>query len=85
MLDSSQVCKARVKTPHLTACTTTREEWRWPEDEALVAWADGTDADLVRVKRSPDKAAIKSYVKESGDCPDGLEIVPVESVRMDVG
>jgi hypothetical protein len=78
--------KQAIKTLHLTASVTHREHFEWPEDDALVAWAHTTDSkyDLTRVKETPDKVAIKSYVKATGEAPDGLVIESVASVRLEV-
>jgi hypothetical protein len=75
-----------IKTPHLTASVTHTQKWEWPESDVLVAWAyhTGPGMTLVRTKSEPDKAAMKKYIKESGDVPDGLVISEVESVRMEV-
>lgn len=76
--------KRKVSAPHLSASVTHREHWEWPEDDALVAWAREQDPiTLVRVKTTPDKTAIKSYVKNTGATPDGLTITTVESVRIE--
>lgn len=72
--------KRSVKAPGVTAYIRHSQQFVWPEEGDLLAWAKDTDPTLVRVKESPDKTAIKAYVKETGDAPAGLLIQPTESV-----
>lgn len=77
--------KQSIKTPHLTATVVRREHFEWPADDELVAWAESYTAEpgLLHTKVTPDKTAIKKYVKATGDAPDGLEVTTVASVRIE--
>ena len=75
--------KRRIKSAHGTVYTTHREVWQWPERDTdvygeLVAFAREHEA----VTESVDKAAVKKYVKTTGEVPPGVSIESVESVTI---
>lgn len=45
---------------------------------AFKRWNDLNDVALVRVKMEPDKKAITTYIKETGEIPDGCDLVTGE-------
>lgn len=67
--------------------TKTQEKYKLPSGElvlmkekedferdngALLQWCKANRPELVRVKEEPDWSAIKEYIKETGDLPDGV-------------
>jgi hypothetical protein len=72
--------KRTVKTVAGTAYTRTTEHFEWPADDALVSWAKSHLPEAVKVKESPDKAALKAHVKATGELPEGLTVEPRVSV-----
>lgn len=76
--------RRHIKTPHLSASVIQDHQWIWPETSALLEWAKtvASGVELTRLSEIPDKAAIKTYVKETGERPPGLEISERERVRL---
>lgn len=74
--------RRKLALPHGTVFTTRREHFEWPDDDALVGWAKDHLPEAVRVKETPDRAALKAHVKETGELPDGLSVETVETVQI---
>ncbi|MEI6724586.1 MAG: host-nuclease inhibitor Gam family protein [Actinomycetes bacterium] len=72
--------KRTVKTVAGTVYTRTAEHFDWPDDEMLVGWAREHLPEAVRVKESPDRTALKTHVKETGEVPDGVTVESVTTV-----
>lgn len=46
--------------------------------DALTKWAESNGANLLRVKVEPDKKAIMDHIKNTGELPDGVDVVTGE-------
>lgn len=66
-------------------------KWTYPEDDAaLVAWFERPEnaatvppgIDVVAVKKSVPKGALKEYVKATGILPDGVDTTETEGVTI---
>lgn len=42
------------------------------DNESLLQWCKNNKPELIRIKEEPDWSAIKTYIKETGDLPDGV-------------
>lgn len=62
-----------IQTPSGTAYQKVLTVKHWPEDEALVAWADTHLPGAIRIKREPDKKALGDHIKRGGEVPDGYD------------
>ena len=62
----------KLPTPEGTPFFKTITKKEWPEDPALVAFAQENEiTDGVRTKYAPDKKAIAEYIGRTGNVPDG--------------
>lgn len=61
-----------VKTVVGTCYTQTKEHIDWGDEDALTEWA--TANNCVRVKKSPDKVAIKNHIHTTGEVPPGVSV-----------
>ena len=61
----------RLATPNGTAYFRTCKLKYWPNDEALLGWAEAHLPEAIRVRREPDKQAITAHAKATGEVPDG--------------
>ncbi len=59
-----------IQTPNGTAYQKVVTVKQWPDDEALLAWADVHLPTAIRVKREPDKRAIGEHIAKTGDVPE---------------
>lgn len=48
------------------------------DDEALLAWCDANLPRAVKVTRKPGWSDVKTYIKETGEIPDGVEVYETE-------
>lgn len=76
--------KSSVATPEGTVVLTNRTKIAWPEDDVLLAWAQEqpNPSHLIRTKLTPDKATMKTYIKNSGKKPEGYAEVPTSAISI---
>lgn len=70
--------KRTIRTPHMTAYERTTTNIVLPADGSDLAWAKSAHPEFVRA--SLDVAAVKKYIKETGDAPEGTELIPSTTV-----
>jgi len=51
----------------------TFQKIHWIEDDELLVWIKKNKLNMIRIKESPDKKALTSHIKETGEVPDGVE------------
>jgi hypothetical protein len=75
-------CSTPFGTAFIRKSTTTA----WPEDGVILEWVKAQPGDvrgqLLRTKESPDKAAIKDYMKASGKIVPGYETKEGEALSI---
>ena len=73
-------------TPYGTAFIRKSTTTVWPEDGVVIEWVKAQPAEvriqLLRTKESPDKAAIKDYMKSSGSIVPGYETREAEAMSI---
>lgn len=58
-----------------------RDRFEVPDEALAITWAQANDRpDLLNVKTTVDKRALAALLKETGEIPDGVELIPGDTV-----
>ena len=56
------------------------DKFKWKDEQAVISWAKINHPKAIRTKEELDKKEIASYIKQTGEMPDGVEIEKPEPI-----